>query len=62
MTTPELLDAVRRFMADNFPGRTPRRLHIYTVEDGAEPISLPVPFMPTASAPPVSPHTPPADR
>ncbi len=44
---PELAAAVRQFMAENLPGRTPLRVAIFTAED-AKPLSLPVPAAPAA--------------
>lgn len=43
LTLPDLAEAVRHWVADNLPGRTPLRIQIFTVEDGQEPISLPIP-------------------
>lgn len=49
---PDLAEAVHKYMQDNLPGRTPRRLLIITVEDGSEePHSIPiVPSISTSSA------------
>lgn len=51
---PELASAVRQFLAENLPGRTPKRVCIFTFED-AEPLSVPVqacaPAPPQAATP-----------
>lgn len=38
---PELAEAVRHFLHDNLPGRTPLRVAIFTVED-ERPLSVPI--------------------